>query len=318
MYDVVPAGVVADERMKSLVLACLDLRPPPHVQLINDAPDKTGVSSITLYSPLPDPVDVEGSNMGESEHWYSWNPEGFCFDRMAGTDGGGYLAVNLLDVGSNFRLSAKRRDDYTATYGVQIRTISTECGMGNLTGVGDAGSPRAHAARARGDVRRVLSLLGCGLKTLIYSQATGTVYDVIDRATYEPHPAYTALQRMAGLFGAVGRPATSRWAPVLAGLPTDAIWPIMTTGVHGSDGAVLFAWQCTWSNPKGVNGVITPWGLIPSPDPVEIQISLPGSSVIAECVNVITGETVTPTITESGIVRLPITDEVVALRITPA
>lgn len=312
MYDVVPSGIVADERMEALARACMTLRPPANVGLVNNAPDKTGVSSMALYSPLPTADEMSLGIAWSSQHPYGWNPETFSWDKAAGVDGGGYLTADEYSVTGNFRLDAYRQDLFaTANGGVRQRIIETELGTGNPTGVGDAQTAQGHRARAKYSARRMLVSLGCGSIPVFYTLAIGSVYDMVDRTTYEAHDAYYTLQRIAGLIATVGGPATARWVPAVVGVPNRTVWPIMAVTVHGLDGAVFFVWQRTYNNPRG--GVS--WGLIPTPDPIAVQVIVPVGGSIAECVNVITGDAVMPTTSDDGIVSLPFTDEVVALRI---
>lgn len=312
MYDVVPSDIIADQRIEALVRACMTLRPPAGIELVNDGPDKTGVSSMALYSPAVPADDIANGIRWSSQHPYGWNPETFSFDPAAGTDGGGYLTVDEWSFTGNFRLEEQRQDAYAALNGgVRQRIVHSEMGTGNPTGVGDAQTPTGHRARAKYSARRMLVSLGMGALPIFYTLAIGSVYDMVDRTTYKAHEPYFTLQRIASLIAAVGGPATARWAPAIVGVPNKTVWPITAVAVHGSTGSVLFVWQRANNNPKG--GVS--WGLIPTPATIEVQLALPTGGSIAECVNVITGGAVTPTTDENGIVSLPFTDEVAALRI---
>lgn len=309
-YDVVPAGLVVDTKLTAIVAACLKSRPPGGVRYINSGPSKTSSQSY-LFSQSPQPLaaDVQLAMPWESIHTYHVNPEGFLWD-FSGSDGTGPWAMNPGDIGGNFRLLPPRSTLYAGTHGgVTPRQISTECGTGNPTGIGDATSEQGHAARARYDVRRVLTQWGCRVPPVIYSLAVGAVFDVVNRTTYETYPAYLALQRLMALVAHVGAPWPAVWAPSVVGVPSSQ-WPATFVTVHGQAGAVLFGWQRTYSEPKAP----VTWGLIPHPDPISASVSLTPGSTIAECVNVVTGATVTPTV-DGSLVTLPLTDEAVALRV---
>ncbi|MDP2710799.1 MAG: hypothetical protein Q8O56_06235 [Solirubrobacteraceae bacterium] len=311
-YDVVPSGLVLDTRLTAFVRGCLASRPPDGVRYVNCGPAKSagsGLLSPSIFDPPPTATEIREAVSWESMHPYHKNPEGFHWD-PSGTDGAGYWALTPEDVGGNFRLLKFRADTYAAAKGVAPRPMSTECGSGNPTGVGDHASAAGHSARARYTVRRVVSSWGCGVPCVLYAFGAGTVYDIISRTTYEPHPPYLALQRLMAMVQSVGPTASARWLPALVGVGNGE-WPPMFAGVHGEDGAILFGWQRTFCP----EGNVEPWGLIPHPDPVNVQVRLPTGSTVADCVNVVTGVAV-PTAVAGRNVTWPITDEVVALRVT--
>jgi hypothetical protein len=70
----------------------------------------------------------------------------------------------------------------------------------------------------------------------------------------------------------------------ITGVP-DSPWPAMFVGVHGRDGAVLFAWQRTYSSSRTASS----WTSITTPAPIGVQISITPGSTIAGCVSVVTG-----------------------------
>lgn len=308
-YDApIPPGLVLSSNIVALIKGCMASRPPSGVRYINSGPSKTSGQSFLVTVPTALATDVSEAVAWESLHTYHVNPEGFLWD-PSGSDSGPW-AMNPGDIGGNFRFQVPRAATYAATHGgVKPRFISTECGTGNPTGIGDATSQQGHAARARYLVRRVLTQWGCGVPPVVYALAAGSVFDVVNRTTYEKYPAYFALQRLAALVARVGDSWPSVWAPSVVGVPHGP-WPTMSMTVHGRDGAVTFAWQRTFSEPKAP----VTWGLIPSPAPVDVQLSLTPGSMIEECVNVVTGDTVVPEV-DGDLVAVPITDEVIALRV---
>jgi hypothetical protein len=306
-YDAAPPELVVDGRIVALVRACAASRPPTTVRYINGATDKTAGSSAASLTPALATEDTRDAMSWESIHPYHVNPEGFLWD-PTGSDDAGNWALTPAEVGGNFRTLNLRGNRYALDHdGVKPTLIGTELGCG----YSEPAIPQAHAAKARYLVRRVLAQWGCTCPPVIYSFATGSSCDVVDRATRDPYPAYLALQRLMALVAQVGRPSPSQWVPAITGVP-DSTWPAMFVSVHGHDGAVLFAWQRTYSS------LTTPssWTSIQTPTPVGVQISITPGSSIAECVNVVTGASVPPT-GDAENVTVPITDEVVALRVRP-
>lgn len=306
-YDVVPPELVADGRLVALLRACAASRPPTTVRYVNGATDKTAGSSVTRLTPALAAEDIRDAISRESLHPYHVNPEGCLWD-PTGSDSAGNWALTPAEVGGNFRMISLLADRYAFDHdGVKPALISTELGCA----YSEPAIPQAHTAQARYLVRRVLAQWGCACPPVIYSFAIGSSYDVVNRASREPYPAYLALQRLMALIAQVGKPSPSQWVPAVIGVP-DSTWPAMFVSVHGHDGAVLFAWQRTYSSSTTASS----WTSIATPTPIGVQISITPGSTIAECVNVVTGATVLPT-GDAENVTLPITDEVVALRVRP-
>jgi hypothetical protein len=306
-YDVAPPELVADSRLVALVRACAASRPPTTVRYINGATDKTAGSSAITLAPALAAEDIRDAMSWESLHPYHVNPEGQLWD-PSGSDAAGNWALIPAEVGTNFRTLNLRADRYASDHdGVKPALISTELGCA----YSEPAVAQAQAAKARYLVRRVLAQWGCTCPPVIYSFSNGSSYDVVDRATGEPYPAYLALHRLMALVAQIGSPGPSQWVPTITGVP-DSQWPATFVSVRGRDGAVLFAWQRTYSSSSAASS----WASIATPAPIEVQVSLTPGSTIADCVNVVTGAAVLPT-ADAYNVTLPLTDEVVALRVRP-
>lgn len=272
---------------------------PSGVKLINGVTDKSGSNSIAgtqVHSP--------GANFAyEGAHTYG-QPEYQCWDLYA-TDSGGYEALNVPDTSSNFRGMAHTQDVTPGQSWPDVMFTETGEDTANDT------------IQARSNARRVLCRWGLGSPSCIYvlddNSAPGSVtYSIAPRST--TRQSYTALQRIMQVLGRMGTNAFRAAVPDVVAWNTDG-WPLMVTRIRGntSGHSVLFAWQRTFDLNDNT------WPTIPSPPAQTAQVGVPPGLQVAECFDVVTGSTVTPTGPDGNrLLSLPVTDNPVAVRFAPS
>lgn len=327
-YDTIPSGVTmypgsdaGTYGMNPMLIGAQGLALPAGVKIINDTSDLSGFAG-TVVQTRSTPVPLTGNIAFDSLHPYADNPEGTAWDYY----GWGFSPADLLvlpahfvnpdptgqvnwweavnpgvDAGSNGRYMGFADDLVPNAPGI----MATECGT----------SSASDLTQTIYLLRRVVSLWGLGIIPVLYVLDDGTAPGSNTPAvapSSTPRQAYTALQRLIATIAAMA-PDTDGYgalgAPSVIGAPSD-LWPIMSTTIVGERGhSVTFLWQRTHSESSG-------WTSIASPAPVNAEVSLPGAVSVASCVNLVTGAAVTATVA-GDVITVPVTDEVVALRLSP-
>lgn len=293
-----PEGMIFTQRGKSQLEACLDQTLPTGVTYINGMSDKTGGSGLYAQSLAPTTDQVQNVLSHEGMHDYGANPEQFLWDPSSTESAAKYQIVNPVDAAANFQQMAKSE----VGGGVGLKLSTTECGL--IT--------EDDTRQAVYLLRRVASHFGIAVPSIIFQLTAADGYKVLTGAGLEPRASYTALKRLMGLVGKLGVVGGTKCAvPSLIGC-ADHIWPLMTSGVYGSGGGLLLAWQRTYEN-GGVK-----WAETPTPATYSADFYLPVGFKVAEAINCRTGEAVETSLSGRRLTVQAIGEDVVAVRTEPS
>jgi hypothetical protein len=208
-----------------------------------------------------------------------------------------------IDVSGNFRGLGFIFDKKPS--GPWPQVMCTESG---LTGATDL-------KQAQWNARRMLSCWGIGSPYIIYALDNGggdtTGYSVAPGST--PRQSYTVNQRIMQILGRMTTVSSGAPLPCVVGWASDQV-PLMATTIVGNTpgNSTLFVWQRTWVNVNDGS-----WRSIPSPSAQPASIYVPAGLSVKECIDTITGSTVTVTGPTSNVITVPVTDNPVAIRFGP-
>jgi hypothetical protein len=314
-YDSPPGSITTTPGMAAILTQLQAATLPNGVKIVNGVTDTSGAWAAPAGSNFThNSIHPYGSNP-EEQAWdyYGWgfnpgdhqNPSGLpdhaTWNPVTGTGDDGWEVLISVDGSGNFRGLGFQAD---VKPGGAPGVMVTESGL----------QTASDTTQARWNARHVLAHWGMGQPVVLYvlddnNTPGSNTYSVAPQGTVRQ--SYTANQRIMAVLGRLGSTRLDTALPDVIGWNTDS-WPLMATRVRGEvpGNSVLFLWQRTWANDNS-------WASLPSPAAQSASVYVPAGLTIAECFDVITGSTVTPTGPTSNVLTVPVADNPVAIRFSP-
>lgn len=305
--DLVPSGLVVNARGSAIIKAALlSTGLPAGWKFINGMTGKSGGAGVLSQAAsglIPTPTGPQLAQFaGEAIHPYGAAPENYFWDPSSSDafNGVAYYQSLIKEGPTTFGSLQKKNDGYRTANGYAPAVMSTECG----------GLISDDTRQAMYLLRHVATNWGCDVLPVIYTLADVPTLRVVEPVTYTPRQSYTALARLMALVAAVGGVGGNpRSCPTPVACPS-VFWPPMFTSLYGPDGGLLLAWRRTYP-PSGV------WQNLAVSETVDVTLHLPTGYVIAEAVDVVTGNPA-PYSLAGSLLTLPVGESVVAVRTAPA